>query len=52
MKLIISSNSQLFLAKGGVDADDLSGRVQDTRMDVTFEPLQILPKMDVEVEII
>ncbi|KAI8051188.1 Nup93/Nic96-domain-containing protein [Syncephalis plumigaleata] len=43
-----TAKTQLFLAKGGVDADELSGRVQDTRMDVAFESLPILPKMDVE----
>ncbi|RKP25308.1 Nup93/Nic96-domain-containing protein, partial [Syncephalis pseudoplumigaleata] len=43
-----TAKTQLFLAKGGVDADELSGRVEDTRMDVAFEPHQILPQMDVE----
>ncbi|KAI9593395.1 Nup93/Nic96-domain-containing protein [Syncephalis fuscata] len=43
-----TAKTQLFLAKGGVDADELSGRVQDTRMDAAFESLQILPDMDVE----
>ncbi|RKP05933.1 Nup93/Nic96-domain-containing protein [Thamnocephalis sphaerospora] len=45
---VFGAKTQLFLAKGGVDADELSGRVQDTRMDVAFESLHVLPDIDVE----
>jgi hypothetical protein len=38
----------LFLAKGGVNTDELQSHVQDTRMDMAFEATNVLPDIDVE----